>query len=369
MSTICFNSADAKTRKKSPKTKTTGINVSTNISGIVGLDEPWSLILNGVKGTLRDKNKNKSFTVRVDSFLGNFLNLSFFNQNGEQVGKISGVVEFKPKLVHGTKTDLITWFDGNIVTFYNVDIDDGPSTRFTFGSKAKKHRPNMERNTSASSISNINELLHAPSVTPNRDGFINRDNAPQSCSNVKAVPFITNDDNNVTTKIYIKGKLTQTLKSNYNFPDKGFAVYYLDFNYDGYIDIYVIAKEEPYGGAILFLWNSNLKKFEESNASAQYFSLHPSDKTINFYDYAMACMGDSHYEKCVFNNNKFEVIDEIVNFDCSENNNYYIGLGSYNRVSNFDCDKPNGVSYSHVSEEWRRIMHSFGDNFKQTVPS
>ena len=223
-----------------------------------------------------------------------------------------------------------------------------------------KRRATTQKAQQAKLPANINELMQAPYITPNKDGFINRRNAPQSNANVKATTTVKEDDNDVLIKIYVKGKLVQNLTAYYNFPF-GFFIYYLDFNYDGYTDIFVVSNEEPYGGAALLLWNPNLKKFEMKNDCAQSFSLHPLSKTISFYSCSMACMGEHHYEKCVFRNNKFEVIDELVEFPCDDGRTYYyMGLGCYNKIDfSKEYENPKGLSINSVSQEWKNIMNSF----------
>ena len=218
------------------------------------------------------------------------------------------------------------------------------------------------KNKSAAStrIANVNELMRATSVTPNRDGFINRDNAPQRSANIKAVPFITADGNNVITKIYIKGKLTQNINDYFNFTYEGFDVYYLDFNYDDYTDICVISKIFPYGGATWLLWNPNLKKFELSNVSAQYFSLHPRSKTINFYYSSSMLLGEDLFQKCIYRNNKIETIEELVRYGYNEPSRPYF-LRDPNSAELDDFDNSTGLSEQDIPKEWFIIMDSFGD--------
>lgn len=227
-----------------------------------------------------------------------------------------------------------------------------------------KRRATTQKTQQAKLPANINELMQAPYVTPNKDGFINRKNAPQNNSNLKATTYVKNDGNSVVIKIYIKDKLMQTFNSSFNFPDEGFSIYYLDINYDGYNDIYILANTNPYGGTLILLWNPDLKKFEISYhhfECTQFFSLQPANKTINFYYLGGACMGEYQYEKCVFKNSKFEVIDELVELPCDDGSSYYyIGLGCNNKIDySKELANPKGLPINSVPQEWQNIMNSF----------
>lgn len=225
-----------------------------------------------------------------------------------------------------------------------------------------KRRATTQKTQQAKLPANINELMQAPYITPNRDGFINRRNAPQSNANVKATTTVKEDDNDVLIKIYVKGKLVQNLTADYNFPF-GFFIYYLDFNYDGYTDIFVVSNEDAYGGTSILLWNPDLKKFEincEDSECTQFFSLYPANKTINFYYLGGACMGEYKYEKCVFKNNKFEAVDELVELPCNDNRTYYyMGLGCHEKIDySNEVENPKGLSINNVPQEWRNIINN-----------
>ena len=159
-------------------------------------------------------------------------------------------------------------------------------------------------------------------------------------------------------------ELMQTFNSSFNSPDEGFSIYYLDINYDGYNDIYILANTNPYGGTLILLWNPDLKKFEISYhhfECTQFFSLQPANKTINFYYLGGACMGEYQYEKCVFKNSKFEVIDELVELPCDDGSSYYyIGLGCNNKIDySKELANPKGLPINSVPQEWQNIMNSF----------
>lgn len=137
-------------------------------------------------------------------------------------------------------------------------------------------------NTAAKLPANINELMQAPVIKTNAEGFydINRD-APRSLQHLKVTVQEVNSEERFKLKIYLDGKLMQTLSSDATQNE----VKFLDANFDGYVDI-VFGATYPREYTDIFLWNPTSKKFVEALDEGSFNGLmvvNPSKKELYCY--------------------------------------------------------------------------------------
>ncbi len=216
-----------------------------------------------------------------------------------------------------------------------------------------------ERIMPASEITDINELMQAPKVTPNKDGFINRRNAPQNNAHLRI--SISQPDrnryNDLTIKFYINNKLTQKIDCELFLPYMKSYCFYLDLNYDGYTDVFIAPRTSNISGGKMFLWNPKSKEFDEMNVTAEYFTLHPASKTINFSYHGVHGYDETRYEKC---NAQLDDLDEIIEFPIPRSSRCYYYVGDdVDDYPSFNFDKPDGITRRELSKEWIKIIQSF----------
>ena len=130
--------------------------------------------------------------------------------------------------------------------------------------------------------------MKAPVIKPNKFGYITKYDLPTKMAHLKVVAT-QDEDYNVTAKIYYDGKLIQTFKgldvNAFNYS----GVYYLDANFDGYVDI-LIGPLEARNYSALLVWNKQKGKFVKvDNEMNGRLVLQPSSKMFVLLGEGSAC--------------------------------------------------------------------------------
>lgn len=127
----------------------------------------------------------------------------------------------------------------------------------------------------------LSDML-APQIQPNKAGLITLKLCPTTYQNLKVE--LSKDCNEA--KIYDGDSLLQTISAPdcEQFVAGGNAlVYFMDANFDGYVDIF-IGSGESRTYSTLLTWNPVEKQFvrvgEQGNPTLQNFMLYPSKKTV-----------------------------------------------------------------------------------------
>ena len=225
-----------------------------------------------------------------------------------------------------------------------------------------------KHNSAAKLSTNLNKLMKAPIIKTNAEGFyiINRD-APRSLPHIKTTTSQIKDSER-SAKIYIDGKLFQTVTYEANLDE----TMYLDANFDGYVDILFGAAFYREFGSI-FLWDPNLKKFVRAEGKDDFNGLmliNPSKKELySFLSFGITICG---YSISQWNGNKLEmteVLNEIKDLSHWTNEGY---RKKYNVIKG-NYDEENIRPYlimetddlSCVPSRWRAIMDNINACFEE----
>lgn len=217
---------------------------------------------------------------------------------------------------------------------------------------------------------NLNELMRAPSINTNADGFyfINRD-APRSLPHLKVTVSEVNSEERFKLKIYLDGKLMQTLASDATQNE----VKFLDANFDGYVDIvFGAAYAREYTD--IFLWNPASKKFVEALNEGSFNGLmvvSPGNKEL--YSYLSGGATISGYSISKWQGNTLvetETLDQIDPSDIQSFAEY--GYRMQYSVINGNHKEGSIRPYliletdelSVVPSKWRTIMNNVNACFK-----
>lgn len=151
---------------------------------------------------------------------------------------------------------------------------------------AQSSQPSQKTESSPEVEATVEEAngsdMKAPQINPNKAGLITLKQCPMIYQNLKVV--VSKDYNEA--KIYDGDNLLQTISDS----DNGLVaaggkvpVYFMDANFDGYVDIF-IGPGESRTYSTLLTWNPDEKQFDRvgelGNPTFQNFMLYPSDKTV-----------------------------------------------------------------------------------------
>ena len=197
--------------------------------------------------------------------------------------------------------------------------------------------------------------MKAPVIKPNKFGFITKYDLPTKMDHLKVVA--TQDkDYMVTAKIYYDGKLIQTFNGlDVNAFDYS-GVYYLDANFDGYVDILIGALVARNYSALL-VWDKQKGKFVRvDNEMNGYIVLQPSTKM-----FVLSCDGGSssnYYFRYKLTGSRMTEVDYLLKISDSK---MYKGWGVKNRYTLYKNNRITSSTSleSKLPQEWQYILKSY----------
>lgn len=222
------------------------------------------------------------------------------------------------------------------------------------GASPKVKRTN--KNSPAKLPENLNELMRAPSIMTNTEGYyyINRD-APRTLPHIKVVTKEIDGWERIA-KIYVNGKLAQTLKYESTQDEAKF----FDANFDGYVDI-LFGAACPREYSAIFLWKPSSKKFiqamdEDEGRFNGLMVVNPDKKELYCYLSGGAFM--SGYSISKWNGNILETIESF--YEYTEE-----GEGTeYNVLDKKGQTLMKTRKFSSVPSKWRSIMNNVNACFQ-----
>ena len=222
------------------------------------------------------------------------------------------------------------------------------------GASPKVKRTN--KNSLAQLPENLNELMRAPSIMTNTEGYycINRD-APRTLPHLKVVTKEI-DGWERMAKIYVNGKLAQTLKYESTVDE----IKFFDANFDGYVDI-LFGAACPREYSAIFLWKPSSKKFiqamdEDEGRFNGLMVVNPDKKELYCYLSGGAFMNGYSISK--WNGNILETIESF--YEYTEE-----GEGTeYNVLDKKGQTLMKTRKFSSVPSKWRSIMNNVNACFQ-----
>jgi hypothetical protein len=201
--------------------------------------------------------------------------------------------------------------------------------------------------------------MRAPEIKPNEAGLIVLSQCPTNYQNLKVE--VSRDY--TEAKIYDGDKLLQTISDPDNElvgADGEVPVYFLDANFDGYVDIFIgPGVSRTY--STLLTWNPVDKKFvrvgELGSPALQNFMLYPSEK--NVFDGGSESAYAEYFTRSAWKDGKLQILDDLYIVNDPEQ---YLEYGVESQYSIRDVDGKVLLSTDKLSElpkPWANALKTY----------